>query len=199
MGKRPYQLTWMPGVLKNAGLKVEEVPGWQWRGHGEMGTLQGVILHHTSGSSQGNMPSLDTVIRGRSDLRGPLCNLALGRDGTYYVVAAGKAWHAGLGSFNGIRDGNKHFIGIEAENTGYTKGQRAEMWPKAQYDAYVTGVSALLRNINAPVKMAIGHKEWAQPPGRKVDPTFNMVEFRKDLEKEMKDGGTEQSSSNRIA
>lgn len=181
---RPYQMTWLAEVLKHAGLKVEEVSGWQYRGHGDMGIPQGILLHHTAGSSHGNMPSLDEVTRGRSDLKGPLCNLALGRDGTFYVVAAGTAWHAGLGGpYREIRqnDGNKHLIGIEAENTGYTQGPRAEEWPKVQIDAYKKGVAALLKYIKQPAIMAVGHKEWA--PKRKVDPTFDMNKFRLDISK----------------
>ena len=64
------------------------------------------------------MPSLDTLIQGRSDLPGPLAQLGLGRDGTYYVIAAGKCNHAGAGSWKGVTSGNTDFIGIEAENTG---------------------------------------------------------------------------------
>lgn len=177
---KPYQLTWLPEVLKQAGLKVEEVPGWQWRGHGDMKYVQGVLLHHTADGKHGNMPSLDTLIRGRSDLRGPLANLGLGRDGTYYIISAGTAWHAGIGHHAGVNSpGNSHLIGIEAENTGYLHGPMAEQWPEVQMDAYRKGVLALLNYIKAPVKMAIGHKEWA--PTRKVDPTFDMDKFRADL------------------
>lgn len=181
MASHPYSLLWMPEVLRKSGLKVEEVSGWQYRGHGDVKNIEGVLLHHTAGSSEGNMPSLDTVTRGRSDLKGPLCNLALGRDGTYYVVAAGKAWHAGRGSYMGIdhNDGNSHLIGIEAENTGYLHGPRAEPWPEVQMEAYKIGVQALLQYLHLPARNAIGHKEWA--PDRKTDPTFDMQDFRKDI------------------
>ena len=188
---KTYSLTWVPQALRDAGLKVEEIPGWRSRGTGDMRHVQGVILHHTAGSSVGNMPSLDTIVRGRSNLRGPLSQLALGRDGTYYMVAAGRANHAGPGAFAGISEGNSHFIGIEAENTGYTKGPRAEDWPEKQLEAYIKGVAALLKYIKAPAKMAIGHKEWATPHGRKVDPTFDMAKFRDQLERELENGNRE--------
>ncbi|WLA68065.1 hypothetical protein [Bradyrhizobium diazoefficiens] len=32
-----YSLTWLPGVLHDARLEVLEQPGWQTRGHGDMG------------------------------------------------------------------------------------------------------------------------------------------------------------------
>lgn len=188
--RRVNALTWLPDALRKAGLQVQEVPGWQWRGVGDMKQPMGVILHHTAGSSIGNMPSLDTIVRGRSDLHGPLAQLALGRDGTFYVVAAGRANHAGPGAYAGVSQGNSHFIGIEAENTGYTKGVRAEPWPEVQLQAYKKGVAAILKYLRQPVKMAIGHKEWALPPGRKVDPTFDMAKFREDLERELEDVGS---------
>ena len=109
-----FSLTWLPGVLKAAGLKVAEVDGWRSRGRAEMGTVRGVICHHTAGSATGNMPTLDLLIKGRSDLSGPLAQLGLGRDGTYYVIAAGRANHAGVGRWRGIDTGNSSFIGIEA-------------------------------------------------------------------------------------
>src|SRR5215475_8543429 len=91
--------------------------GWETRGRGEMGTVKGVMCHHTSGAPTGNMPSLGVVTNGRSDLPGPLAQLCLGRDGTFFVVAAGRCNHAGLGNWQGLTSGNSYLIGIEAENT----------------------------------------------------------------------------------
>src|SRR5688500_8773210 len=111
-------LTWLPQVLEDAGLKVATVDGWELRG-GEMGTVRGVICHHTASPRRGrNMPWLNSVRDGRSVLAGPLSQLGLGRDGTFYVIAAGRWNHAGSGFWNGVSRGNSHFIGIEAENTG---------------------------------------------------------------------------------
>lgn len=36
-----YGLTWLPGVLRDARLEVLEHPGWQTRGHGDMGEIRG--------------------------------------------------------------------------------------------------------------------------------------------------------------
>jgi hypothetical protein len=109
-----FSLTWLPQVLLAAGLKVAEQPGWQDRGRGDVGATKGVMCHHTAGLQTGNMPSLGTVINGRSDLPGPLAQLCLGRDGTFYVVAAGRCNHAGVGNWQGLTSGNTNFIGIEA-------------------------------------------------------------------------------------
>ena len=174
----PFSLTWLPDVLLDAGLKVAEQPGWETRGVGEMGVVRAVMCHHTAGARTGNMPSLSIVTNGRPDLTGPLSQLCLGRDGTFFVVAAGRANHAGAGNWQGIPTGNSSFIGIEAENTGQTAGPNAEAWTAVQLDAYRRGVAAILKKLRADSIMCCGHKEFALPMGRKVDPTFDMDDFR---------------------
>jgi hypothetical protein len=170
-----FSLLWMPDVLKQAGLKVALVDGWQSRGRGDAGATLGILCHHTGGARNGNMPSLNTLINGRPDLGGPLSQLGLGRDGTYYVIAAGKANHAGAGIWQGIVNGNTNFIGIEAENTGAANDLP---WPPVQIDAYQRGVAAILKHIGRGAEFCAGHKEYALPKGRKDDPSFDMVPFR---------------------
>jgi len=167
----PYALTWLPQVLLSAGLKVSEVPGWTDHGRREMGPIAGIVCHHTAGPLKGNMPSLNVLLNGRPDLPGPLSQLGLGRDGTFYVVAAGSSNHAGPGSWCGV-SGNSRFIGIEAENTGLPN----DPWPDVQMDAYRRGVAAMLKHLGLPVEACCGHKEYA--PNRKVDPSFDMNLFR---------------------
>lgn len=172
-----FSLTWLPEVLTNAGLKVKESDGWETRGHGDMGKVAGVLCHHTGtpGKNSGNMPTLNILINGRSDLAGPLSQLGLGRDGTYYVIAAGRCYHAGEGKWQGITAGNSSFIGIEAENTG---GKDDKPWPEVQMDAYHRGVAAILKHLGRGPEFCAGHKEYALPKGRKSDPSFDMVAFR---------------------
>lgn len=169
-----YSVTWLADVLKKAGCKVVEEPDWKNKGVAEMGAVQGVLCHHTAGSTSGNSPSLDTVKNGRSDLPGPLSHLFLARDGTFHVLAAGKCNHAGEGSWQGVTSGNSHFLGIEAENAGTGK----DPWPAVQMEAYERGVAALLAHIKAQPIMSAGHKEYATPKGRKIDPAFDMIAFR---------------------
>src|SRR5215510_2979048 len=170
-----FSLSWLPDVLKNAGLKVESVKGWEDRGRGDVGEILGVLCHHTAGPKTGNMPSLDIIVKGRSDLPGPLAQLGLGRDGTYFVIAAGRCSHAGKGNWKGITNGNTNLIGIEAENTGLPNDSP---WPEVQMDAYHRGVAAILTHIRQGAEFCAGHKEYALPPGRKSDPNFDMVPFR---------------------
>lgn len=180
-----FSLTWLPEVLRNAGLKVAETDGWLTRGVADMGRVRGVMIHHTATKAPGNMPTLGLLKTGRSDLRGPLSQLGLGRDGTYYVIAAGRAQHAGKGAWQGLTTGNSSFIGIEAENAG----DGSEAWPEVQMDAYRRGVEAILRHVNAPPTMCCGHKEYALPKGRKSDPNFDVAEFRAELQKLMRGVG----------
>jgi hypothetical protein len=177
-----FSLTWLADVLRDVGLPVAEQHGWENRGRRDMTSPAGVICHHTAGPKTGNAPSLNTVIHGRPDLNGPLAQLVLGRDGTYYVVAAGTANHAGAGKWQGITQGNGRFIGIEAENTGHTRGRLADPWPLVQMNAYRWGVAAILRHIGAGASMCCGHFEYALPKGRKTDPTFDMDQFRLDVD-----------------
>lgn len=170
-----FSLTWLPDVLKAAGLKVSLVDGWETRGRGDMGRILGVLCHHTAGPKKGNMPSLRLIIDGRPDLPGPLAQLGLGRDGTYFVIAAGKCSHAGKGSWQGVVNGNTNFIGIEAENTGLADDSP---WPEVQLDAYHRGVAAILKHIGREAIFCAGHKEYALPAGRKSDPNFDMKMFR---------------------
>jgi len=179
-----YSLTWLPGVLQDAGLKVAQVPGWEARGLGDTGQVRGVICHATIGAKVGNMPSLRTLIDGRpptshqAGLSGPLSQLGLGRDGTFYVVAAGRCHHAGAGQWQGVRNGNTNFIGIEAENSG-----AGDAWPDVQMQAYRYGTAAILSHLGLSALWCAGHKEYALPLGRKSDPGFDMHEFRVAVEK----------------
>jgi hypothetical protein len=168
-------LIWLPDVLRGAGLKVELVSGWENRGRGDVGQILGILCHHTAGAKTGNMPSLDLLVKGREDLPGPLSQLGLARDGTYFVIAAGRCNHAGKGNWKGITNGNTNLIGVEAENTGLPNDSP---WPQVQLDAYQRGAAAILTHIGKPADFCAGHKEYALPVGRKSDPSFDMIAFR---------------------
>ncbi|HKO43923.1 MAG TPA: N-acetylmuramoyl-L-alanine amidase [Pyrinomonadaceae bacterium] len=174
-----FSLIWLPDVLKAAGLKVALDPGWENRGLGDVGNIFGVICHHTGvrNPEKLNMPTLKSLRNGRkaepglSALPGPLAQLGLGRDGTYFVVAAGRAAHAGKGSFRGV-SGNLRYIGIEAENAGTA----SDPWPAIQLEAYHRGVAAILKHLGKDSSFCVGHKEYSSTG--KPDPSLNMKDFR---------------------
>lgn len=161
----------LPEILRAAGCDVVEVAGWRTRGR-ELRGIRGGVTHHTATASSraGDYPTLGLVRDGRSDLPGPLAQLGLGRSGRWYVIASGRANHAGVvhRGFAGTH-ANDYALGVEAEHPG--RGA----WPRAQYDAYVRGCAALSRAYGI---TWYGHKEVAAPAGRKVDPTFDMDLFR---------------------
>jgi hypothetical protein len=155
--------------LRAAGLTVVEVAGWQTRGTAGFDP-RGSVDHHTAGPRSGNAPSLATCTYGRPDLPGPLCHVLVGRDNTCYVIAAGRANHAGSGGWRGL-SGNSSVYGVERENVGTT----AEPWRPDQTSTAATVHAALIRG-RATHEMVCGHKEWTS---RKVDPhTVDMHAFR---------------------
>ena len=158
-------------ALKNSGIKYNIAPGAESRGHGALGTIQSVMCHHTAGPASGNSPSLNVVTNGRPGLSGPLAQLFLARNGTATLVAAGRAYHAGVVSASTYQ--NSHSIGIEAEATGTSS------WPDEQIEAYAKLCKALIDEFGLPVSRVVGHKEAARPRGRKIDPNFNMDDFRR--------------------
>mgnify|MGYP000858172737 FL=1 len=151
------RLLWLPDVLRAAGLNVVTIDGWESRGK-DLTEVRGIVWHHDAaavGASTAGVEHL--LVVGRSDLPGPLCQLALRRDGTWVVVAAGRANHNGYGTW-----GNES-IGVEARNNG-----TGQPWPDAQVESYVSGTAAICRHLGLTVAAVKGHKET--DPRRKIDP-----------------------------
>lgn len=169
----PVMLTDLADCLNAAGVRVVEIPAWKNRGHGPMGDVQGIVMHHTAGPAAGECPSLNTVINGRPDLAGPLAHFVVGRSGTWYVVAAGRCWHAG--ATLQPWQANEHTIGVEAEGTG------RDPWPDPQMHSLIAGTRALAHHYGVPFDRVRGHKEVCAPVGRKPDPNFDMPAFRRAL------------------
>lgn len=150
--------------LRDAGLTVKEVSGWQTRGVQFDTKPQVVVGHHTASATGSDMPSLPILIHGRSDLPGPLCQIGLSRTGVVYVIASGKANHAGPGQWGDVTSSSLT-VGIEAENNG-----TGEPWPDKQLAAYDLCAAVLLDILEQPASMFCAHREWAVPAGRKIDP-----------------------------
>lgn len=146
--------------LRAAGLKVVEVAGWQTRGSVTFHP-RGSVDHHTAGPRRGNAPSLGVCINGRPDLPGPLCHVLVGRDLTCYLIAAGRANHAGTGGWKGLT-GNSSVYGVERENVGTP----VEPWTPEQTVHAATVHRALSGGKFTP-NFTCRHAEWA--PRRKVD------------------------------
>lgn len=145
--------------LRRQGLNVVEVAGWQTRGSSSFNP-RGFVWHHTAGPARGNAPSLTICTYGRSDLPGPLCNVFQARDNTVYVVAAGRANHAGTGGWAGL-SGNSSVYGLEIENTG----TGSEPWRLDQLVVSAKIAAALIEGRIGVSKCCM-HKEWTS---RKID------------------------------
>lgn len=166
--------------LRAAGITVVEVPGWRTRGSSTF-TPRGLVDHHTAGPRNGNAPSLGICTNGRSDLPGPLCHVLVGRDNTCYVVAAGRANHAGTGGWKGL-SGNSSVYGVERENVGTI----TEPWRPDQTETACRVAAALIRG-RAGADMVCAHREWS--PGRKPDAhSISYPAFRDRVRQLLADG-----------
>jgi hypothetical protein len=133
----------------------------------------GVMVHHTAGAS------LD--VRGLQSgygFPGPLCNVAIDRDGTRHVVTDGRANDSGMGSAvvlddvradrpvtadardRGLADdvsGNPWFYDVEVVNDG-----RGQPYPPVQLDALAATCAALCAAHGWPAGRCIHHRQWTR-------------------------------------
>lgn len=183
------RLNGLATVARRTGYPVVEVSGWKSRGSSSYNKPKSIIVHHTaSGARSGNAASLGVVRNGRPGLPGPLCQILLARNGTIYIVASGRANHAGR--VNASKYSNSNSIGIEAENNGI-----GEPWSDKQMDSYAKLCRELCDHYGIPISNVRGHKEVCSPRGRKIDPTFNMNSFRSMVKKRKGSGKSSGSSS----
>ncbi|MET8025196.1 peptidoglycan-binding protein [Streptomyces avermitilis] len=182
----PLSASAFRAALRAEGVTVTEHGNWSTHnrnGIGAWGPVQGVMLHHTAGSS-----SVTVCRTGRSDLPGPLCVAVIAKDGTVHLVGYGRTNHAGRGSqavYDAVRngsalpskpgadavDGNAHFYGFEIENLGNGR----DPYPEAQLAAVERVAAAVCRAHGWSASRVIAHKEWTT---RKIDPNFSMAAMR---------------------
>lgn len=137
---------------------VHGIPGYQ----GRTFTPRYTVIHHTAGTN-----SLHICKYGRPGLPGPLCHYLIAKDGTVHHITDGYANHVGPAK-PGFS--NHNCIGVELENLG----DGLDPYP----DEQMKSARELCRALGLPV---VGHKEICFPPGRKIDPSFDMDAFRASL------------------
>lgn len=151
--------------LRAEGLHVIEVAGWQTRGSEKFDPV-GSVNHHTAGPATGNHPSLGTLINGRGGSKpvpGPLCNFSMARNLDVYMIAAGRANHAGTGSWQGTT-GNSRMWGLEVEHTGVLA---TEPYPSPEkWDVMHRIHAAAAKCSGFDSSMVCQHFEWTT---RKID------------------------------
>lgn len=171
-------------VLPIFGVVTKFSPGWDQRGHGDFGTIQGIIVHHTGGN---NTPV--NIISHHPQL-GLCSQIHLARDGVATLCGVGIAWHAGMGSYAGwpTNAANMVSIGIEAQSDGVSP------WPQAQLDAYYRICAAILWYLgkNATTSSLLSHAEYSGNAQGKWDPgagngrsgvAIDMEKFRRNTQK----------------
>lgn len=133
--------------LRAWGLEVIEEPGWKTRGASggkDLRDVRAVMWHHTatprSRFRNDPYPTEQILRHGRPGLSGPLCQIGFDRLGRVHLEGAGKANHAGKGSFGRIpRDaGNTYSLGVEAESSGVAP---ADWTPQQLANAPVLGAA----------------------------------------------------------
>lgn len=171
-------------LFEKAGLVVKYANGWGSRGaRDDIGNViplnpTATIVHYTWGRPTSDY---DTVINGRPNLSGPLCNWYVAPDGVISVIAAYKANHAGVGIIPGSKCYGIEVSWIDEGWKPNLSGLDARPWPKAQRAA-VIAMCALINKFHSwNTNKTYGHKETARPIGRKFDPALDMSAFRHDV------------------
>lgn len=152
--------TWLPAVLRDAGLTVKTYPGWERRGEGFDG-LRAVVWHHDA-SPVGDSPGVPAYMIRQIDAGKAGAQLWVDRRGGWHIVAAGSVGHAGR-----VRPGmpgNGQSLGVETDHT------TGEAWPNAQLVSLRRGTAAILRRLGRDSYGLHFHKSICDPVGRKSDP-----------------------------
>ena len=162
--------------------RVVELQNWRTRGRPPSQFAfapSGVIEHHTACFCKvGHDPQscLNSILNGTQGVPGPVSQLFISwtpvgtkwtgsnPDPRIYVVAAGRANHAGVGVYSwGAPPGNASSLGIEVCGPS--------SWPDAVIEVRERATAALLRDRSWPVSRVMTHHEYATPSGRKIDPS----------------------------
>lgn len=179
-------LTQLATVARRTGFPVVEVTGWRTRTRPEgMLGVRTVTIHHTGNVARTKRlkVSLNTIINGKSKLPGPLSQIYIDIDGTIYIVAAGKANHAGESLKTDYT--NPYAVGFECEASG---DWWSEDWPGIQLRAMVAMAGETIKEFGLSISDVMGHLETCSPPGRKPDPRgFTMNWFRAQVKAYLED------------
>jgi hypothetical protein len=173
---RVQDLLKLKEIWEDLGLTVRAMAGWRDRGRADGNTFEVLGCHHT-----GTPTDIDSTLRnGRPGVPGPLCNVALHRNGDVILVASGRANHFGKATWP-----NAKSLGVEA--TG-PQGSGVKFPNRDAYELLAVGFCKFKGNadprkvvksdVGIPVHLVAAHKEVAvfednpKRYGRKPDPAF---------------------------
>jgi hypothetical protein len=183
---RVQDLLKLKEIWEDLGLTVRAMEGWRDRGRASGNSFEVLGCHHT-----GDAVDIDSTLRnGRPGINGPLCNVALHKNGDVVLVASGRANHFGCATWP-----NSRSLGVEA--TGPQK-TGAKFPNRDAYELLAVGFCMFKGNadprkvvksdVGIPVHLVAAHKEVGVGAfedgkfrcnartkkiyGRKPDPTF---------------------------
>lgn len=193
-------------ALKRWRVPFQKTDGWRTRNRnhvGAWGPVHGLVIHHTADDALDQV-DLRTITRGRPGLPGPLSHFGCDDQGTIWLVAWGRANHAGGGDPRVLRavieesyddyppkprehtgsagstDGNDNFYGVETFYSG-TRPPTA-----AARRSLVLLSAAICDHHGWSAKSVIGHKEWSD---QKSDPgQVDMRAFRNTVAQQLRHG-----------
>lgn len=175
---------WLEDVWREAlGDRLVVHPGWKERGAGGvMGVIWGTMIHHTGNDNERVEIIRDGVQQPSGWLPGPLSQALITRDGKLHLIAVGPCNHAGSGNWGTLTDGNRQAIGIECAYDG-----DPARWPDVMIWTMRDAAAAVSKHIGKRADESVcGHKEYAKPQGRKIDPAnVDMNWFRGEVQKKM--------------
>ena len=183
-------------LIARLGSKVEFMPGWDKQQRGPWkpkGLPVALLVHHTAGASTesteakhpGNQKGANRGVINfvQNHYEVPAANFTLDRDGTVYVHNAYPVWHAGKGSFKGVKPfdslgipddmGNDYMLGVEVVSKGrkrdFTAAQKQSLGKLANACKDASGWSGFWKRLP-------NHRTWA--PARKVDSRYSLTALR---------------------
>ena len=175
---------WLEDVWRAAlGDRLVVHPGWKNRGTGGvMGVIWGTMVHHTGNDNERVEVIRDGVQQPSGWLPGPLSQALITRDGKLHLIAVGPCNHAGSGNWGNLTNGNRDCIGIECAYDG-----NPLRWPDAMIITLRDACAAVSKHIGKRAADSVcGHKEYAKPQGRKIDPgNMDMNWFRGEVQKDL--------------
>lgn len=121
-------------------------------------TKKFIILHHTASKMKDDLMA-EYLAYNTAEVS---CHYVIGVDGAIYKIGTDNdiLWHAGISSWQGLTDLNKHSIGIEVNSDGKT-------FTDAQRKATKELVLHLIKEYDIPHTNVLRHKDIA--PNRKTD------------------------------
>lgn len=168
-------LTDIVKILKRAGVPVQgmtyeygryEGKSWKQVGWNNQGydAFRGIMWHHDASPAGDSRGALDWCMYDGFGYA-PAAAAWVDRYGKWWVYAAGRTNHAGLGysPLSGQDNGNAFYFGIETDHTN------GEEWTDAQISNLRLGTAAIMKayGLNPAVALEF-HKTYS--PGRKDDP-----------------------------